>query len=205
MPSNNEDLLNEHLDEGDLPEFILSCAIACGVYPSEYILQKYGGGYGFDNFNQSHEELLNLKKSLVETLIDSRLSLCIDEAKILTDIEENYARENGEYCRLLNSCSQEIDKVDNMSIRVNKLEASNEAQRLLLNTIGRYFDLKRKKINERYEEMLKEPIMETFEQAQYRMFEGKIKELEDSIKTLEIQLLFDENFFIKIDKEWFTK
>lgn len=202
MPRNIEYLLEQYLEDSNLPQFILTCAIDFGFYPPEYILKKHGGGYGFDNFILSHKELLSLKMSLEENLKELKLVEFVDEKTILAEIEKNYARENQEYCRLLNCCSQEIDKVDNMSIRVNRLVASNEAQKIFLTTIGSFFDLKRKEINERYEKILKEPTMETFEQARLRLFDYKIIELEDSIKSLEIKLLFDENFFIEISKDW---
>lgn len=202
MPRNIEYLLEKYLEEGNLPQLILTCSIDLGFYPPEYILQKYGGGYGFDNFILSHEELLSRKISLEAELKELKLVEVVDDKKILAEIEENYSRENQKYCRLLNYFKEEIDKVVSMSVRVNTLLPSNETQRIFLNMIREYIDLMKKEITERYDAMLIKPMREPYEDAKHRLYEGKIKELEDSIKSLETRLLFDEKFFIKISEDW---
>jgi len=202
MPRNIEYLLEQYLNEGNMPQFILTCAIDYGFYPPEYILRKYGGGYGFDNFILSNDELKNLKSSLESQLNDIRNSQLLDEKEILAEIEKNYARENKEYISLLNDYSQEIDKIENMEIRIGRIVPSDEPEKIFLDTIKKYFELKRKEIKEQYEAILKEPIMETAENAKYSLYDGKIMELEASIKDVELKLLFDEEFFIKISNNW---
>ena len=202
MPRNIEYLLEQYLNEGNLPQFILTCAIDYGFYPPEYILQKYGGRYGFDNFILTNDELIKLKSSLESQLRDIRNSPQIDEKEILAEIENNYSTENKKYCWLLNDYSQEIDKIENMEIRIGRIVPSDEPEKIFLDTIKKYFELKRKDIKEQYEAILKEPIMESIENAKYRLSGGKIKELEASIKDVEIKLLFDEKFFIKISNNW---
>ena len=63
MPSNIDYLLEKHIKEENLPQFILICAIYQGFFPSNKLLKKIGSGYGPDNNILSDELMLKQKLS----------------------------------------------------------------------------------------------------------------------------------------------
>lgn len=205
MPRNIEYLLEKYLDEGNLPQFVLTRAIACGFYPPLKILKKFGSGYGPDNFIFTHEEML-LQKLTVENELNILLQATeIDEHQLQNEIDKKYFNENTEYQRWSGYYHEDIAKLNNMNERTKTLIPKNETEVKFLKYINDYFIERKNEIDEQYKKQLIQPIKETIEQARYRLTVAKIKDLEESIENLELRLLFNDSFFKEITKRWFNK
>lgn len=205
MPRNIEYLLEGYLDEGNLPQFVLTRAIDCGFCPPLKILKKFGGGYGPDNFIFTHEEMLQQKLATEKELNILLQATDIDEQQLQNEIDKKHTYEDEEYKRWLGYYHEDIAKLNNMSERVKTLVPENEKEVKFLKYINDYFIQRKNEIDEQYKERLIKPVKETIEQARRRLTDEKINDLKETIENLELRLLFNDSFFAEITQRWFNK
>ena len=205
MPRNIEYLIEQYIEEGNLPLFILTHAIDLGFNPPENILKQFGSGYGQDNFFYSRAELLNDKRTKETELSLLLISDKNDKVMLQNEIDEKYNFEEIKYKKWYGYYLEEIAKLNNLKKRVKTFKTQNDAQGEFLKLINDYFVKRKSEIDNQYKKRLVKPVKESFEQAHNRLFIVKMEEIKLEIKNLESRLLFDESFFREITQQWLQK
>jgi len=200
MPSNIDYLLERYINEENLPQFILTCSIYNGFFPSEKQLERFGGGYGPDNFIYSHEEMINQKESYELKLNELLNPKEGDDDALRTKIDKMYDHQYKRYLESFEEYNIEMRKLLAMDDRVRNLEADNDEERKFLRFITDYIGDQKDIIREKYTKILVPPVKETYEEARERL----IKELTESIENRKWRLLFDHSFFDEISNKWFN-
>ena len=198
MPSNIDYLLEKHIKEENLPQFILICAIYQGFFFFFQLLKKIGSGYGPDN-NILSDELKKKKKLSDEYKLYRLLNPKEDdEDDLKRELEKQYDHEYKEYLSWFEFYNRDMRKLLAMDDRVRNLEADNDEERKFLRFITNYIGDQKDIIREKYSKILVPPVKETYEEARERL----IKELTESIENLKLRLLFNDSFFEGITKKW---
>jgi hypothetical protein len=198
MPSNIDYLLEKHIKEENLPQFILICAIYHGFFPSNKLLKQFGSGYGPDNNILSDELMFKQKLSDEYKLYRLLNPKEGDEDDLKRELEKQYDHEYKEYLSSFEFYNRDMRKLLVMDDRVRNLEAENDEEKKFLHFITNYIGDQKDIIREKYSKILVPPVKETYEEARERL----IKELTESIENLKLRLLFNDSFFEGITKKW---
>lgn len=194
MPRNIDDLLERYIEKENLPQFILTCSIYNGFFPSAILLKKFGNEYGTDTFISSHEQVCEQIISLTHKLDKLLIPTEGDNDNLFNEIDKLYNNKYREYIYWFTY----LQKLIKMDGRIRKLVANNEKERKFLLFITNYISEQKSIIRNQHLKSLKPPIRETFEHAKERL----IKELRESIEKLKCRLLFNDSFFENISKKW---
>jgi hypothetical protein len=198
MPSNIDYLLEKHIKEENLPQFILICAIYHGFFPSNKLLKQFGSGYGPDNNILSDELMLKQKLSDEYKLYRLLNPKEGDEDDLKRELEKQYDHEYKEYLSWFEFYNRDMRKILVIDDRVRNLEVGNDEEKKFLRFITNYIGDQKDVIREKYSKILVPPVKETYDEARERL----IKELTESIENLKLRLLFNDSFFEGITKKW---
>lgn len=205
MSRNIEYLIENSIKTRNIIDFVFNVSIAHGIFPPENVLKKFGAGYGPDNYISTKEQLKQYKISTEKELFVLKNKTEVDFENITNEIEKEYTKAKWKYHNCLIEYQTGLEKLNYMIVELNKCKVNNQTQDKFKTMIENYIIYLKHQLDEKFKPILIKPQKETLEQAIDRHTTLKIEELTERLESLNMQLLFDDTFFLELINTWFTK
>ncbi len=208
MPRNIEILLDKHLRENDFENFVLTFAIQQGIVVPQKVLEKFGSGYGFDNFFSSIELLEKRRKELADLDKPENRFEAYSESEIEIQLNKNYEYDLAMYVNHQYRYQERIRNLKFIENKVKPIVPSNKLQEQFKKKILKFTELESKRCKKTYSKKLIKPAKtekEDYKKKFKALKEAEYYKLKRHIKRIEKELFIDPVFSEGIVKEWLGK